>query len=506
MRPNLVTVVALAMTFQPAVSFVPHRAGFLRVSPSASTEQDSEPAVGTAEDIKVTMSTTDAMKVQDVPPPPAGGVTDPDAAAAAAVAAAEKASAAAAAARATLVATTTANTEPKNLPESIISQQDKNIAMFSSVNKVQKAPLTKPVADPKSNLPKKSVAVPFLDRPPLLTGELAGDSGFDPLGFADSEANLKFYADAEVKHGRLAMLCAAGWPLSELWHPQLAEKFSLTDLTAAGGRAPSVLNGGLFDQPNGLVGVGLLLGLSAIIELPTVGSADTGGTGWGEEFGEGGKAKVAGDRGFDPFGLYNGYSASEDGKKNMRLAEIKNGRAAMMAVLAYVVEEASTGKPVTQITPVLFAPFYKVVLGLMGATAFGDDAQGADLQLPGELSDAEYDALLSGAKAAAAAAPAAIEAAVAPAQSLFVEPVAQAMEETMVAAAAVIPAAVEAVAASADGGFAAPMVEAATAAAAPIADAVAAAAAPITEAAVAAAPAVAEVLGGSPSFQFSDFM
>merc|ERR1711906_11718 len=39
------------------------------------------------------------------------------------------------------------------------------------------------------------------------SGAMVGDKGFDPLGLASSEA--------ELKNGRLAMLAAVGWPVAE---------------------------------------------------------------------------------------------------------------------------------------------------------------------------------------------------------------------------------------------------------------------------------------------------
>ena len=59
------------------------------------------------------------------------------------------------------------------------------------------------VEDP---LPDMSISLPFLPRPKALTGALAGDVGFDPFGFAKSEADLMNYREAEIKHARLAML------------------------------------------------------------------------------------------------------------------------------------------------------------------------------------------------------------------------------------------------------------------------------------------------------------
>ena len=46
----------------------------------------------------------------------------------------------------------------------------------------------------------------FMERPPELTGILAGDVGFDPFGFSKTKNELMNYREAEVKHARLAML------------------------------------------------------------------------------------------------------------------------------------------------------------------------------------------------------------------------------------------------------------------------------------------------------------
>merc|ERR1711924_457923 len=52
--------------------------------------------------------------------------------------------------------------------------------------------------------------------------------------------------EAELKHARLAMLAAAGWPLAELWDTGIAKTFGLEPIIEEnGGRAVSVLNGGM---------------------------------------------------------------------------------------------------------------------------------------------------------------------------------------------------------------------------------------------------------------------
>ena len=44
---------------------------------------------------------------------------------------------------------------------------------------------------------------------------------FDPAGFSDgvSEGRIKFYREVELKHSRVAMLAALGFPLAETFHP-----------------------------------------------------------------------------------------------------------------------------------------------------------------------------------------------------------------------------------------------------------------------------------------------
>ena len=58
----------------------------------------------------------------------------------------------------------------------------------------------------EKELSRMSESIPFLKRPLVLTGELAGDVGFDPIGFAKNRENLWEMREAEIKHGRLAML------------------------------------------------------------------------------------------------------------------------------------------------------------------------------------------------------------------------------------------------------------------------------------------------------------
>ena len=60
---------------------------------------------------------------------------------------------------------------------------------------------------------------------------------FDPLNLAKDKETLLQFRAAEIKHARLAMLAAAGWPLAEVWDKSLANLI--------GADSPIADNGGL---------------------------------------------------------------------------------------------------------------------------------------------------------------------------------------------------------------------------------------------------------------------
>jgi hypothetical protein len=171
--------------------------------------------------------------------------------------------------------------------------------------------------------------------PEMLDGTLAGDVGFDPLGFSKSKKTLYWMREAEVKHSRLAMLAAVGWPLSELLHKNLANILQMDSILAVNDKAPSILNGGLSNT----YATGTLIATSALAAFLERKSMDSGNVFWSEK-----KSLdyVPGDLGFDPYDL---YSKRGGDKRSMETAELKHGRLAMIAVLGYVVQELVTGEP-----------------------------------------------------------------------------------------------------------------------------------------------------------------
>lgn len=192
--------------------------------------------------------------------------------------------------------------------------------------------------------PKKSQSLPFVNCPAALDGSMAGDVGFDPLGFAGTTTDLKNYRDAEIKHGRLAMLAAAGWPLSELFDKKIAAALGLPAVLDANNRVPSVLNGGMGKISPVYWGACLLL--ASAIEVYESGVASKK------------KDYFPGDLGFDPFGL---YPKEEKDRKWMQTAEIKNGRLAMIAITAFAAQEFVTHIAIIDETPFFFKPIWQVL-------------------------------------------------------------------------------------------------------------------------------------------------
>ncbi|KAL3783019.1 hypothetical protein HJC23_010126 [Cyclotella cryptica] len=209
------------------------------------------------------------------------------------------------------------------------------------------------LAAPPQTQAKYSTSIPFLRRPRYLTGRFAGDVGFDPLGLASSMEQLVYYREAEVKHARIAMLAAAGWPLSELFDRQITQQIdanfnlNLSPVLDSTDRVPSLLNGGM-DAISPLWW-GFCLGLTAAIDLKGVQNArylnDEEKSSDGEYF--------PGDYGFDPF---NFYPADKEGQQRMQLAEIKHGRLSMLAVTGFAFQEYVSGLGVVDETPLFFQP------------------------------------------------------------------------------------------------------------------------------------------------------
>merc|ERR1740130_2441648 len=158
-------------------------------------------------------------------------------------------------------------------------------------------------AGPKMQI-DRSLAMPFLSRPPQLDRTMAGDVGFDPLGFTNY-FDIKWLREAERKHGRVCMLAFTGMIAQEIvCLPQFSNGATPID--------------DFFVVPAaGLWQVFFAIGA---VEFGTNAFKLTPG----DMFSEG---REAGDFGFDPLGFGKDPAALA----RRRLAEVKNGRLAMIA-------------------------------------------------------------------------------------------------------------------------------------------------------------------------------
>merc|ERR1719482_77217 len=156
---------------------------------------------------------------------------------------------------------------------------------------------------------------------------------FDPLNLAElgsnqyqpmTEGKAAFMREVELKHCRVAMLAALGFPIAEQFHP---------------------LFGGDIDAPSFLAFQasplqsfwGTVVAAIAIPEIFSVFSfQDPAEHPW--EIKEDHKS---GDFGFDPLGL---KPTDPDELMKMQTKELNNGRLAMIAIAGMVVQEGITGE------------------------------------------------------------------------------------------------------------------------------------------------------------------
>jgi len=207
-----------------------------------------------------------------------------------------------------------------------------------------KLPASKAKAAAKPSLPARAPAIPVLPYPETLDGSYLGDVGFDPLGaFGWDPLKLgwdkDFYREAEIKHGRLAMLAAVGYPIAEFLEPLYAKILGLPDqLLETGGRSVSLVNGGL-EQGQDVLFLAVWLAAGAVVEKIGFDLKAAQGSDY-----------TLGDVGFDPL---NQYGKTLEERKNRRLQELKNGRLAMVAILLYVIEESVFKTSILRETPAI---------------------------------------------------------------------------------------------------------------------------------------------------------
>jgi hypothetical protein len=165
------------------------------------------------------------------------------------------------------------------------------------------------------------------------------------IGFVGEEDRppaliLRDYREAEIRHGRLAMLAAVIWPLQEI-----ADRFFSPETFGS----MTIIYGGPTLPVAPLLMTFFMLNLGYL----DIYSSEI-------KENESGDAFLPGECFWDPLAIMEG--APESMKRNMQEREILNGRAAMIAVAAYIFEEGMTHKPVISLAAndLLFQPFYLV--------------------------------------------------------------------------------------------------------------------------------------------------
>lgn len=199
---------------------------------------------------------------------------------------------------------------------------------------------------------------------------LPGDFGWDPLGFAEKDYVLNFqyrfldaipggnpdndppppprpsalvlrdYREAEIRHGRLAMLAVVIWPIQEKLDQFFLEPSQCGPLLY-----------GPITLPYLPLFMTLLMMLLGYLDIYTKDIQEEEGIG---------DAFLPGDCLWDPLKVLDGAPAIM--KRNMQERELFNGRVAMLAFAAFVFEEATSHEAIIDISgnEVLFVPAYQI--------------------------------------------------------------------------------------------------------------------------------------------------
>merc|ERR1719183_1183265 len=175
---------------------------------------------------------------------------------------------------------------------------------------------------PSMAIAKPSNALPFLTAPPCQSSGLPGaETGFDPL-YLSEFIDIKWAREAELKHGRICMLAATGYLFQEFFGLPGYPGYDANPVTAFSSVPPEGL-----------------LQIAATISLVEIVSNDGKFT-MMDMFED--PAREPGNLGFDPLK----FGENPDTRARLEMAELKNGRLAMLAFSGMIHQTFVTGKPI----------------------------------------------------------------------------------------------------------------------------------------------------------------
>jgi hypothetical protein len=186
---------------------------------------------------------------------------------------------------------------------------------------------------PRANLP---VMAATKSNPQAFAQSLPGanQKGFwDPAGFCSAddvtEGKIRFYREVELKHCRVAMLAALGFPIAEQFHPLFGGDIDVPSFTAFQATPLETF------WPIVVFALAIPEIYSVFTFIDPAENQAGAQVNW-----EIRSDHVAGDFGFDPLGLKPTDPAE---LIEMQNKELNNGRLAMLAIAGMVVQEAVTG-------------------------------------------------------------------------------------------------------------------------------------------------------------------
>lgn len=189
------------------------------------------------------------------------------------------------------------------------------------------------------------------DLPVYLSGDLAGDYGYDPLGLGTDADKVRSYREAELIHSRWAMLAAAGMIIPEGLEANGANIVGGTWFETGA----KMLDGGTlnyFAVPWGIVNNPLPLFAVAALEVGLMAAVEsyrrsgTGPAGYSPGFGKFDSSIFDGLDSLYPGGPFDPLGLADDPEvfAELKVKEIKNGRLAMVAVLGFAIQSYVTGE------------------------------------------------------------------------------------------------------------------------------------------------------------------